>query len=241
MKIPPPDVNPAIANACKTALSAIHAAKIPFLVGGGLAFTYYTKFPRDFNDLDIFCKAGDYPKILDILAKSGFTTTVQDEKWLAKASIGDTQVDILFSASNGIQVVDDSWFENSQVSELFNEEVRILGPEELLWCKLYVQSTDRFDGPDTYHLILKTGNTIDWKRILLRMEADWEILLAALINFRFIFPSERKRIPKWLMEELSSRLDRQLDMPTPKDRICRGPLLSRTDYEVVIREGEFMV
>jgi len=241
LEIPLPDIEPAIAKACKVALHAINAAGIPYLIGGGLAFMYYTKHPRSFNDLDLFCKAGDYPKILEVLAQQGFDTSIQDEKWVAKATTKTAQVDLIFSASNGVQVVDDSWLEKSHEGKLFGEKVHVIGPEELFWSKVYIQNSNRFDGPDIYHLILKAGETLDWRHILQRMEADWEILLAALTTFRFIFPSERSKVPSWLMEELTDRLQRQLSMPIPHDRICRGPLLSRTDYEVDIHEGGFIV
>lgn len=90
-------------------------------------------------------------------------------------------------------------------------------------------------------MILKKGQTLDWRSILDRMEADWEVLLAALINFRFVFPSKRSIVPQWLMTELIERLERQTEMPTPRDNICRGPLLSRTNYAHDINEGGFIV
>jgi hypothetical protein len=57
------------------------------------------------------------------------------------------------------------------------------------------------------------------------------VLLAHITMFRFVYPSERDTIPRWLMEELLARVQDQLSLPTPQDRICRGPLLSRTQYE----------
>lgn len=73
------------------------------------------------------------------------------------------------------------------------------------------------------------------------MEADWEVLLSALINFRFVFPSKRDIVPVWLMNELIGRLTRQLELPAPHDNICRGPVLSRTNYAFDVIEGGFIV
>jgi hypothetical protein len=64
------------------------------------------------------------------------------------------------------------------------------------------------------------------------METHWELLLAHLINFRFVYPSEQDVVPRWLLDELLCRAQRQLDLPQPQDRICRGFMLSRTEYEV---------
>jgi len=237
----PPDLAPETIEIYKTALETINAAHIPFLIGGGLAFQRYTNHPRNFHDLDIFCKAGDYPKILQLLEEVGFSTLIQDEKWIAKASKGEAEIDFLFSTPNNVQTVDDSWFERGQKGELFDVPILYLGPEELLWAKIYVQDANKFDGPDVYNLMLSLGDSLDWKNILSRMEADWEVLLAAIINYRFVFPRWRNQVPEWLMSELVDRLQRQLSMPVPEDNICRGPLLSRTNYTYAIHKGGFIV
>jgi hypothetical protein len=235
------DVNPAAAEKYSSALKEINSAEIPFLVGGGLAYSYHTGYPKDFHDLDLFCKAGDYPRILEVLKQKGFTITVPDEKWLAKAEIDDVQIDVISSIPNSDYIVNDAWFENGRDGELFGETIKVMGPEELFWCKIYVQTSIRFDGPDMYRLIIKIGDTLDWRRILRHMEADWEILFATCINFRFVFPSERSLVPVWLMKELLDRMKLQLDMPEPHDRVCRGILLSRADYAMDIREGGFII
>jgi len=38
------------------------------------------------------------------------------------------------------------------------------------------------------------------------------------------------------MENLVARIGEQLTMPTPQEKICRGPLLSRTQYRIDIEE-----
>lgn len=108
MDMSPPDLDSRSVNVFKEALAAIASAKIPFLIGGGLAFQFYTGHPRNFKDLDVFCKAGDYPKILQLLQENGFETAIQDEKWLAKAYKDSCQIDFLFSTPNNVQTVDNS-------------------------------------------------------------------------------------------------------------------------------------
>lgn len=50
--------------------------------------------------------------------------------------------------------------------------------------------------------------------------------------FGFIYPSERARIPAWVMDELTRRLQRETaSVPvTDPSPVCRGPLLSRAQY-----------
>lgn len=241
MDVAPPDLDSKSTELYQAALSAINEASIPYLIGGGLAFQYHTGYPRSFNDLDIYCKAGDYPKILKLLETQGFSTVVQDEKWLAKATKDSAQIDFLFSTPNNVQTVDDSWIDNGKSGKLFDMKILYVGSEELLWSKIYVQDANKYDGPDAHHLILKLGDTLNWKNLLSRMEADWEVLLATLINFRFVFPSKRDKVPRWLMDELVERLQRQLEMPVSNDDICRGPLLSRTNYAIAIEKEGFIV
>lgn len=217
-------------------LSFILESKIPFLVGGGYAFREYTGIHRDTKDLDIFCKTSDYERLLNLLAKKGWKTEITDARWIAKAFYKEQYIDIIFSTPNGVCPVDSTWFAHATVATLFEQNVRFLAAEELIWCKLYLCDRPRFDGADVQHLVLKTGKTLDWERLLMRMEAHWELLLTHLLLFRFVYPADRTAIPHWVMNELLDHLSEQLKSPLPKDRICRGPLLSRTQYEVDIKD-----
>lgn len=220
-------------------LNIIIKSNVPFLVGGGFAVDFYTDFKHPTKDLDIFCKAGDYPKILTILHLAGIKVQVLDERWIAKAEEGNYFVDLLFSSPNYLITIDDNWFEHAGVSKLFGLKIKIIPKEELIWCKAYVQDRYRFDGADINHLILNADKHFNWKRLLARMENHWEILLSLIVNFRFVYPSKRDIIPDWLLEELTSRLSYQIKNPTPIEKICRGPLLSRSQYKFDITKSGF--
>jgi hypothetical protein len=88
-------------------------------------------------------------------------------------------------------------------------------------------------------MILKRDQEIDWQRLLSAMELYWEVLLTALLNFRFIYPTERECIPRWLFDELIARVQAQADMPAARMRICRGRLFSPRDYVTDISEWGF--
>ena len=49
-------------------LSLLNRRKIPYLVGGAFAVNSYTGMNRNTKDVDIFCRAGDYPRILKAAA-----------------------------------------------------------------------------------------------------------------------------------------------------------------------------
>lgn len=221
------------------ALEILEKSKIPFMIGGGFALRVYSDIHRDTKDLDIFCKAGDYPEIIDLFSKNKFKTEITDARWIAKVFLNNTYIDFIFGTPSGVCLVDDSWFKKTTAAYFFGIKVKVLPAEELLWCKVYIQDRNRFDGADVNHLILKYGKKIDWKHVLIRFEAHWELLLAQLINFNFVYPSERAQVPKWLMEELLKRLEKLLQSPVSQEKVCRGHLISRYEYEVDFKHWRF--
>lgn len=212
---------------------------IPFLVAGTFAVSAYTGISRATKDLDIFCKAGDWPRLLGHFQALGERVEVEDERWLGKVRRGEDFFDVIFASSNGTMPVSDSWFEHAPRAKVLGREVRLVGPTELVWSKCFVQNRDRYDGPDVAHLILRAHDQIDWKRLLAHMEVHWEVLLVHLLNFRWIYPGERETVPAWLMDELLDRLHHQRRLPPPRVRVCRGRMFSTADYEIDVREWDF--
>lgn len=221
------------------ALQILCASGLPFLVAGTYAVSAYTGLSRPTKDLDVFCKPGDYPRILLTFAERGYKTVVKDERWLAKVRKGRLFFDIIFNSTAAVAPVTDQWFVEKRVAELFGSRIPLVPPTELIWSKAFVQDRTRYDGADVAHLILKEHATIDWKRLLSYMEPYWEVLLQHLLNFRFIYPSERNLVPRWLFDELLERLRMQDELPLPRMKICRGRMFSRGDYQIDIHEWGF--
>jgi hypothetical protein len=221
------------------ALNQLLDSGIPFLLGGAFAIRNYTAIHRDTKDLDIFCKPGDFTKLLKALASFGYRTEITDARWLAKAFKNDHFIDIIFNTVNNLCPVDDSWFHHSHHGQIFDVPVHYLAPEELFWCKIYVQNRDRYDGADLNHIILKQGLTMDWKRVLNRLEQHWHLLLSQFLNFQFVYPSERDCVPKWLFEELLDRAKDQYELPIPIERVCRGPLIEQVHYTIDVIEWNY--
>jgi len=157
---------------------------IPFLVGGTYAVSAYTGITRETKDLDIFCKPGDYPRILAHFKELGYAIEVEDDRWLGKVFKGVHFFDVIFASSNGLVPISDPWFEHSRQTEVLGMPMLIIGPTELVWSKCFIQHRTRYDGADVAHLILKAHDQIDWRRLLAYMEAHWEVLLTHLLNFR---------------------------------------------------------
>ena len=224
------------------AITILQESNIPFMLGGGFAAFQYTGIPRATKDMDIFCKPGDYPKILKCFADKGYNTELSDVRWLAKIFKDEWFIDIIFDTVNNICRVDDTWLEHATEGDFANTKVKFVAPEELIWCKIYVQNRERYDGADVNHLILKTGKTLDWKRLFARMDSHWHLLLMQLLSFQFVYPSDYQDIlPKWLFDELISRAQIQYDVPAPLERVCRGPIIDQTQYKVDIKDWDYKV
>lgn len=220
-------------------LRLLKESGIPFLLSGTYAVTAYTGISRPTKDLDVFCKAGDYPRILAYFQARGYRTDVEDERWIAKVWKDDKHFfDVIFAMSNGTIAVSDDWF-GDDVITVYGHEVAITPPTALLLSKFFIQDRYRFDGADVNHVMLKQSQAIDWKALLNAMELYWEVLLAHILNFRFAYPTERDNIPRWLMDELIGRLTAQVDLPTARVKVCRGRLFSPRDYIADITEWGF--
>jgi hypothetical protein len=222
------------------ALKILSASGIPFLVAGTYALNAYTGVRRQTKDIDVFCKPGDYPRILHRFQEAGYEPVIEDERWLAKVRKGEDFFDIIFNSTAGVTPVNDLWFAEKRQAEIFGSTICILPPTEFVWSKAFVQSRERYDGADIAHVILKEHEQIDWRRLLTYMEQYWEVLLIHVLNFRFVYPTERHRIPQWFMDELMERLRLQEGLPVPQTRVCRGRMFSRADYEIDVMEWGFV-
>jgi hypothetical protein len=210
------------------------------MLGGAFAMFKYTGIYRDTKDLDIFCKSGEYPRILKCFAEKGYRTELTDVRWLAKVFKGEYFIDIIFDTVNHICAVDDTWYEHATSDEFAGVNVKFIPAEELIWCKLYVQNRERFDGADVNHILLKSGQKLNWERIWLHMERHWHILLAQLLMFQFVYPADyHEIIPKWLFDNLMARANEQYDLPPSIEKVCRGPIIDQTQYGIDVKEWNY--
>jgi Uncharacterised nucleotidyltransferase len=222
------------------ALRELAKLDLPFLLAGTYALSAYTGVTRATKDLDILCKPSDYPSVLKHFRNLGYRVEIEDERWLGKVFQDEHFFDVIFASLHGTAPVSDRWFDSAPRIEVFGTPVRIIAPTELIWSKAFVQLRHRYDGADVAHLILKQHDQIDWRRLLAYMELHWEVLLAHLLNFRWAYPSERDCVPRWLMDELVAHLKTQLELPSPRVKICRGRLFSQVDYESAVKEWGFV-
>jgi hypothetical protein len=222
------------------ALVMLHECQTRFMLGGAFALFHYTGIYRDTKDLDIFCKPNEYARILKYFAEKGYETQLTDVRWLAKVFKGEYFIDIIFDTVNNVCTVDDTWYHHAVPGTFVGVDVLMLPPVELIWCKLYVQNRERYDGADINHVLLKQGKNLDWKRLMDRMDPHWHLLLAQLLQFQFVYPADyHDIIPKWLFDELMARANEQYDLPPAIEKVCRGPVIDQTQYMIDVKEWDY--
>jgi hypothetical protein len=209
-------------------LQRLSRSNIPFLVGGAFAMARYLGVERDTKDLDVFVRPEDVHSVLELFGRLGFHTEFTFPHWLGKIQQGDSLVDVIFSSGNGVARVDDQWFAHAPEDVALTMPVKLCPPEEMSWSKSFVQERERFDGADVMHLLRSVAARLDWPRLIARFGPHWRVLLAHLVIYGFVYPAERHRVPPWVMDELTHRLN--TEGPEPQNLVCNGTLLSREQY-----------
>ncbi|WP_437827704.1 hypothetical protein [Sorangium sp. So ce1153] len=212
------------------AMESLLCAGVPFMVAGAYAFFAYTGIFRDTKDLDVMLEEREVPAAFRALERAGFETDLLDPRWIGKAHAGERFIDLIFSSSNGLAVVDGGWFEHARPATILGHSCLIAPVEEIIFTKAFVDERERYDGADVNHLIYACGDEMDWERLLGRFGPHWEVLLAHLTLYRFVYPGARSRVPAWLVEELCRRTLEQSRAGDAPLRVCRGNLISRRQY-----------
>ena len=214
------------------AMKTLNDAGLAYLVGGAYAFERYTGIARHTKDFDIFVRESDLDEVFTVLAGAGCETEITFPHWLGKAKCGGDLVDIIFSSGNGIATVDEKWFEHAVDDTVLGVPVKLMPAEEMMWSKGFIMERERYDGADIAHLLHARAECLDWARLLQRFGRHWRVLFSHLVLFGFIYPGDRGRIPAWVMQELTRRLQRETTAVPVSDAtpMCRGPLLSRAQY-----------
>lgn len=212
------------------ALAILSDAGIPHLVGGAYAYARYTGIERHTKDFDVFIRREDFRRAAWAFKKAGYRTELTFPHWIGKAYAGEDFVDLIFSAGNGVASVDERWFDKAVKEQVFGMDVLLIPPEEMIWSKGLIMERERFDGADVAHVIHAMGDTLDWRHLLDRYGLFWRALLAHLVLFGFIYPSDRSKVPLWVMDELTQKLQEETRAGDSDDKVCYGTLISRQQY-----------
>ena len=112
---------------------------------------------------------------------------------------------------------------------------RVLAAEELLASKLFVLRRERFDGADIAHIIFASRGTLNWERVLVLVGEHWEILLFALVLYRYVYPAHSQFVPPWVWQRLLVRFSNELTNRNPSAKF-RGSLVDDKMFAIDVAE-----
>jgi len=221
------------------ALEALNAAGVPYVIAGAYAIYEHTGIYRKTKDLDLFFEPKTVVAAARALGGAGFRTRLEDAHWLAKATMGDSFVDLIYGMGNGVATIDEGWLRHSRPGILAAIPVRIAPPEELIWHRLFISERHRHDMSDIVHLILCLGDTLDWERLVDRVGEHWPLLLSQILMFGYVYPGYRTNIPAWVPEKLLALARETVGKDDVDLDVTRGPMISRFSFTIDVREWGF--
>lgn len=215
-------------------LDALDRVVIRYMLGGALALNAYTGIWRDTKDLDLFVPEDAVAEVLKTLEGASFETEVTDPVWLAKGWKGEFFADVIHATHNGVGPVDESWFQHAKEITVLDRRVLVIPAEEMLLSKIFVAAKDRCDVSDVLHTIFGTRGNLDWDRILDKIGEHWELLLAQLHIYRYVYPSHASYLPRRVLDLLHERYERE-SAPQGEPLRFRGTMLDEDDFDVDVK------
>ena len=220
----------------KAVLGALNEAGVPYVIAGAYAIYEHTGIYRETKDLDVFVEPSHVVPAMRVLAGIGMTTRLEQAHWLAKATLGEHFVDLIYGMGNGLALIDADWYRHSTPAILAANQVRVAPVEEMIWHRLFISERHRQDTADILHLILCCGQRIDWDRLIYRTGPHWPLLLAQLHLFSYVYPEADGCIPDRVVEALLAKAALDLKRPRSGDRVTRGTLISRFSFSIDVHE-----
>lgn len=186
--------------------------RVSFALGGAFAFGVYTGQWRNTKDLDLYIQPRDREVMVKVLTRSGlvdyYTQLPYDRRWIYRGFADNTIVDVIWSMANQRADVDETWITGGRETALNGESIRAIPAEELIWAKMYVLQRDRCDWGDVLNVIYAVGGSLDWRRLLERLDRDWPLLKSVLALFSWVAPGRAAALPGWLWE--------RVELPVPR-------------------------
>jgi hypothetical protein len=184
-----------------------NAERIPFALGGGLAFSHYAERWRNTKDIDLYVMPGYRDRMIRVVEETGlkdyYDLLPYDRQWIFRSYNGEgVIVDIMWQMANYRAQVDERWLTRGPLVQVHGVELRVLPVEELLWAKLYILQRDRCDWGDLLNLLFTRGATMDWDHLLAAVGEDRRVLAALLEVFTWACPERARRFPGELWRRL---------------------------------------
>jgi hypothetical protein len=151
-----------LVDTMKRSAAALRDAKVPFLLGGGLASWARGGPPTD-HDVDFLVRERDVGRAKEALAAIGLRLERPPEGWLVKAWDGDVLVDLIFRPAGG--AVGDEHFERATVLEVAAQSLPVASIEDVLAAKLLALTEQEPDFGQVLEIARSLREQIDWETV----------------------------------------------------------------------------
>lgn len=186
------------------ALSTLDRAKIPYVVGGGIAVMAYSR-RRVTKDLDVYIEPHVMKDALSALSKEGFSVNeMPGVGWLAKAYMKGVTVDFILENIGNIVVTPET-ISHGRFMPIGGNQYFVMGPEDLVLRKLLAMHSERDDWYDSIAVLAETYRSFDWKYFMQIIEG-FEM---RILSFLLFVNSDRERsipVPCEVIEYLAQKI-----------------------------------
>ena len=177
-----------------------------FAMSGGFTGSFYTGVWRNTKDMDLCVLPDEREAVIDATRKAGLhdlhDEKPYDRRWIYRATRDGVIVDTIWQLANFRGQVDAAWLEHGPEITLYDDTLRLVPPEEMIWSKIHIVQRERCDWPDVINMIYATGAALDWDRLIARMAGDERLLGSVLLLFSWLAPGRARSFPEWIWQRL---------------------------------------
>jgi hypothetical protein len=151
----------------KRSAAILRDAKVPFLLGGGLA-SWAGGGPPTEHVVDFMLRERDVGRAEEALGAAGLRLERPPEGWLVKAWDGNVLVDLIFRPAGG--AIGDEHFERATVLEVAAQSVPVASIEDVLAAKLLALTEQEPDFGPVLEIARSLREQIDWDVVRSQVE-----------------------------------------------------------------------
>ena len=182
------------------AIDIVEGRRCPHLVIGSLATGWYLgKEWSPSQDIDLFVQRLHADPLLGAFRDAGYSIYRKDERWLYKAARPNVTIDLIFLASEAIEL-DDEHLRRSRAADFKDVRMRIPAPEDLLVMKAITDNLDRKGHWYECLELLQQGG-IDWGYLEERARTHAP---ARMLAFLLYAQTEGAKVPEERVKALAA-------------------------------------